>query len=114
MKKNRSGAGASDRSGDRFLHNFVSAHLAGAENMKRDQPIDAGAREFGSSHRRQFPHRSIPEACAYLCWRDFIDGRKIDVATNAKITTGHFIVDALPAKMKERMKLIQTIAGALL
>lgn len=112
MKKKRSGSG--DRSGDRFIHDVVSSAIGGAENRRRDQPIDAGAREFGSSHRRQFPHRSIPEACAYLCWRDFIDGRKIDVATNAKITAGHFIVDSLPSKIKERMKLLQTIAGAFL
>ncbi len=101
----------SDRSGDRFLHDIVSASLAGAENMKRDVCIDQGAKTYGSSHRSQFPHRNIGEACAYMCFQDVVNQRKVDVATNFKLTCGHFLVDRLPSKLKEKMKLVQQIQG---
>ncbi len=109
MKKKRSSTG--DRSGDRFLHDIMSTAIGGAGNMRKDQAIDQGVREHGSSHRQHFPHRTIPEATMYLIWRDAIDGRKIDPVMSAKIAAGHMIVDSLPSKMKERMKLLQTIAN---
>lgn len=112
MKKKRSGSG--DRSGDRWIHDLMSTAIGGADNMRKDQAIDQGAKEWGSQHRKHFPHRSIPEATAYLMWRDVIDGKKIDPVMNAKITAGHMIVDSLSAKMKERMKLLQQIAGMFL
>ncbi len=109
MKKKHS---SGDRSGDRYLHNLVSAHIAGAENMKRDSCVDAGVQQHGSRHRSQFPHRNIAEMTAYMTFRDFVDGRKPDPLVNLRLATGHVIVDSLPAKMKERMKLLQTIMGA--
>ncbi|MDD5474723.1 MAG: hypothetical protein PHU34_11355 [Candidatus Methanoperedens sp.] len=109
QKKKRTGSG--DRSGDRFLHNLVSANLCGIENMKRDAVLDFGTKEHGSQHRKHFPHRSLSEMTAYLTWRDFVDGRKPDPLMNLRISTGHIIVDSLPAKMKERMKFLQTLSN---
>lgn len=100
-----------DRSGDRFLHDIISASLAGSQNMKKDACIDQGAKTFGSHHRAEFPHRSIPEACAYMCFQDIVNARKVDLPLNLKLTCGHFLVDRLPSKLKEKMKLVQQFRG---
>lgn len=86
----------------------------GVEDIRKDQCIDAGVKEFGSRHRQHFPHRGISEAVGYMCFQDVIQGRSINLEQNLKATCGHFLVDSLPSKMKERMKLLQTIAGAFL
>ncbi len=100
MKKKRS------RSGDRFLHDIMSAAIGGAGNTKKDACLDAGVKEHGSQHRKHFPHRSLSEMTAYMCWKDFVDGRKPDPLANLKLSAGHIIVDSLPSKMKERMKFL--------
>jgi len=108
MRKKRSG---SDRSGDRFLHDIMSTAIGGAGNMRKDQAIDQGVREHGSQHRKFFPHRSLSEMTAYMTWKDFVDGRKPDPLVNLRLSAGHMIVDSLPSKMKERMKIIQSLTG---
>ncbi len=101
----------SDRSGDRFLHDIFSASIAGPQNMKKDACVDVGSQQYGSTHRSQFPHRNLGEMTAYMCWRDFIDGRTPNPILNAKLAIGHMIVDKLPSKLKDKMKLVQQIRG---
>lgn len=110
MQKKHTG---SDRSGDRFLHNLVSAHIAGVENMKRDACVDAGVQQHGSRHRSQFPHRNIAEMTAYMTWRDFIDGRKPDPLVNLRLAAGHVLVDSLPSSVKKKMQLINSLSNIL-
>ena len=109
QKKKQARPNPGDRSGDRFMHNLMSMQIAGAENMKRDACVDVGSQQFGSSHRSQFPHRNLGEMTAYMCWRDFVDGRKPDPVLNAKLAAGNIIIDRLPSKLKEKMKLVQQL-----
>lgn len=112
-KKKQPRTSSPDRSGDRWIHDIMSAGLTKGQDIRKDAAIDIGVKEHGSHHRAHFPHRNIGEACGYLCFQDIANGRKIDVATNMKVTIGHFAVDRLPSKLKERMKLIQQVAGML-
>ncbi len=105
MRKKRSS------SGDRFLHDIVSTAIAGESNRRRDQPIDSGVKTHGSSHRDKFPHQSITQACAYLCLQDAVHMRKIDVITNTKVAAGHFFVDSLSPKLKEKIQMAHRLAG---
>ncbi len=101
----------SDRSGDRFIHDLMSSAIAGSENMRKDACVDVGSKTFGSSHRSQYPHRSVSEMVTYMCLTDIAQGRVPNPVLNGKLALGHVIVDKLPSKLKDKMKLVQQVRG---
>lgn len=109
-KKKQPRTSSPDRSGDRWIHDIMSAGLTKGQEIRKDAAIDIGVKEHGGNHRNFFPHRSIPEAAAYLCWKDVVEGRKVNLPLNLQVTCGHFIVDSLPTSLKKKMQLINNIS----
>lgn len=114
MKYRKKRSGSDDRSRDRWIHDIMSATLTNGREVRKDACLDAGVKEHGSQHRKHFPHRSLSEMVMYMTWRDVVDGKTPDVLLNSRLVVGHAIVDSLPSHLKERMKLMQQIAGMFL
>ncbi len=95
---------------DRFLHDIVSTIVAGKKNRRKDASIDQGAKDHGSNHRNEWPHRNSGEMTMFLCMEDLKAGKKPDFAANIKLAMGHIMVDQLPSEMKTRMQLLLLLA----
>ncbi len=95
---------------DRFLHDIVSTALAGKKNRRKDASLDRGAKEYGSNHRNEWPHRNSGEMALFLCMEDRKAGREPDFTSNMKLAMGHIMVDQIPAGMKKKLQLISLLA----
>ncbi len=94
---------------DRFLHDIISTALAGKKNRRKDASIDRGAKEHGSNHRNEYPHRSVQEMTIFLNLEDIKAGRKPDFTENAKLAAGHMMVDSISPAIKTKMQLISLL-----
>ncbi len=91
---------------DRFLHDIISTALAGKKNRRKDAAIDRGAKEHGSNHRNEWPHRNSGEMAIFLCMEDLKAGREPDFAENMRLAAGHMMVDRVSTELKTKMQLL--------
>ena len=89
---------------DRWMHDLMNG-IMGIDGRK-DALIDKGVKIHGSSHRKQYPHRSIEEACMHLCLMDIMTGKPPDIVDNFKLSAGHMFVDSVPSDIKTKMQLL--------
>lgn len=95
---------------DRFLHDIVSTIVAGKKNRRKDASIDQGAKDHGSNHRNEWPHRNVYEMATFLILQDIKMGIKPNPIEAVKLAIGHTIVDNIPSNTKTKWQLLHLLS----